>query len=107
MVAAIALLQLLRPAPRARATSQRARVALEMPTNAMYPYSRDDDAYLWKHQNELEAAAEYLGRGVSSCEARLERLRNPKTNGYRRLFGSDDEEEACLLYTSPSPRDRG
>ena len=95
MVAAIALLQLLRPAPRARVASQRARVVLEMPTNAMYPYSRDDDAYLWKHQNELEAAAEYLGRGVSSCESRLERLRNPKTDGYRRLFGSDEDEEAA------------
>ena len=93
MVAAIALL-LLRPAPQLLVRPSRARVVLEMPQNAMYPYSRDDDAYLWKHQNELEAAAEYLGRGVSSCENRLERLRNPKTDGYRRLFGSDDEEEA-------------
>ena len=92
MVAAIALLQLLRPAPRARATSQRARVVLEMPTNAMYPYSRDDDAYLWKHQNELEAAAEYLGRGVSSCESRLERLRKTRRESQRGWEGGSGRE---------------
>ena len=32
-----------------------------------------------------------LGRGVKSCEKRLERLRNPDSSGYKRLFGSDDE----------------
>ena len=62
--------------------------------NCHQPYSRADDAYLWKHQNDdVEEMAASLGRGVASCEKRLEKLRNPKSSGYKRLFGDDMEEE--------------
>lgn len=66
------------------------------------PYSRDDDLYLWRHQNEdLEEVAAALGRGKNSLTGRLKRLRNPKTEGYQRLFGPDEddclEEDGCFV----------
>ena len=39
----------------------------------------------------IEQLARELGRGKKSVTARLERLRDPKTAGHRRLFGTDDE----------------
>ena len=84
MVAAIALLQLLRPAPRARFTSQRARVVLVMPTNAMYPYSRDDDAYLWNHaaspntgnhpDGDGDGVSSYALRDIEAAQTELQAL---------------------------------
>ena len=34
-------------------------------------------------------------------------LSQSSLNGYKRLFGGRLMEWICLLYTSPSPRDRG
>ena len=66
--------------------------AMCMPRRVHEAYGRDEDRYLWEHQGELERVAEELGRGVKSCEARLERLRNPKSDGHRRLFGVERGE---------------
>jgi len=71
-----------------------------MPQHVHEAYTRKEDAFLWAHQNEpLEETALAMGRGVRSCTARLERLRNPKTEGHRRLFGveGDDEGKAARL----------
>ena len=80
--------------------------AMCMPAHVHEPYTREDDAYLWKHQADLEGAAAALGRGVRSCTARLKRLRKPTSEGYRRLFGVDEEQMedggAAVAHSSSS-----
>ena len=67
---------------------------MQLPAHLHEPYTRAEDAYLWANQEEdLEVVAEELGRGPKSCRLRLERLRNPKSSGHKRLFGTDDDEE--------------
>ena len=44
----------------------------------------------WRASSRAGVVWRALGRGVKSVSARLERLRNPRTEGYERLFGSDD-----------------
>jgi uncharacterized protein (UPF0248 family) len=67
-----------------------------MPRHAHEPYTREDDAFLWsKKSDDLAEVAAALGRGEKSCAARLERLRNPKSAGYLRLFGPEDPEEGA------------
>ena len=70
-----------------------ARVSMAMPPRLYDAYTAEEDAYLWAHKEQpLEEVANELGRGSKSCGSRLERLRNPKTEGYRRLFGADELE---------------
>ena len=65
-------------------------IILQLPPHVHEPYTRAEDRYLWDNQNgDMEAVATELGRGPTSCALRLERLRNPKSSGYKRLFGSD------------------
>ena len=65
-----------------------------MPEHVHEPYTREDDAFLWANRGRpAEEVAAELGRGAKSCAARLQRLRNPSSEGHRRLFGEDDEEE--------------
>ena len=65
-----------------------------MPENVYTPYSRKDDQYLWSRKDDdLSAVAEELGRGLKSVTSRLERLRNPKTEGHKRLFGIDEDDD--------------
>jgi hypothetical protein len=81
----------------------RATIVCAMPKNAYFPYSHDDDTYLWDHRNEdLGKVADQLGRGVNSVSARLERLRTPGSAGYARLFGSDDD--SGIVKKAPSLR---
>jgi hypothetical protein len=68
------------------------RRATELYRESRRPYTRSDDQYLWAHRNEpVEVLAEALGRGPRSCVARLKRLRDPSTEGHRRLFGVCEE----------------
>ena len=72
-----------------------------MPAHLHEPYTREDDQLLWARQDEpLEQLAAALGRGSKSCTARLKRLRDPKTEGHRRLFGvskdADDAKDVAL-----------
>jgi len=69
----------------------RAHLCACMPRHVHEPYSAEDDAFLWAHQDDIDVVAEALGRGTKSCTSRLERLRNPRSEGYQRLFGDDDE----------------
>ena len=65
-----------------------------MPEHVHEPYTRDDDAFLWANRERpVEEVAGELGRGAKSCSARLEKLRSPTTEGHRRLFGEDENEE--------------
>ena len=65
-----------------------------MPEHVHEPYTREDDTFLWANRGRpAEEVAAELGRGAKSCAARLQRLRNPSSEGHRRLFGEDDEEE--------------
>lgn len=67
---------------------------MQLPAHLHEPYTRAEDAYLWANQeNNLEEVANELGRGPKSCRLRLERLRNPKSSGHKRLFGSDEESD--------------
>ena len=77
------------------------------------PYTRADDQYLWAHRNQpVEQLAKALGRGPNSlgcgpksCEARLKQLRDPSTEGHRRLFKealsdakvSEEERRAAII----------
>lgn len=77
-------------------------VVMCMPQHVHEAYTRKDDAFLWAHQNEpLEETALAMGRGVRSCTARLERLRNPKTEGHRRLFGVEGDNEGKAARLRP------
>ena len=67
---------------------------MQLPAHLHEPYTRAEDAYLWANQeDDLEEVAKALGRGPKSCHLRLERLRNPKSSGHKRLFGSDDDQD--------------
>ena len=63
------------------------------PPRVHQPYSRDEDAYLWRQRDDPAAAAAALGRGASSCELRLAKLRDPASAGHARLFGDDDDDD--------------
>jgi hypothetical protein len=77
-----------------------------MPENVHEPYTRKDDALLWANQNKpLSETAAALGRGEKSCAARLERLRNPKTQGHRRLFGAEEDNTASAKPAGLRPRE--
>jgi len=74
-----------------------------MPAHVYEPYTEEDDRYLWRHKDDpLEEVAEALGRGSKSCVARLKRLRDPTTDGYRRLFGCDAEEDERTQKLRPA-----
>ena len=75
-----------------------------MPAHLYEPYTRADDQYLWAHRNEpVEVLAEALGRGPRSCVARLKRLRDPSTEGHRRLFGVCEEALSDAKETALRP----
>ena len=81
---------------------------MRMPAHVHEPYTREDDAYLWAQRDTPpEATAEALGRGVRSVSARLQRLRNPSSEGYRRLFGSDDDDDGQGGALEAAPPDAG
>ena len=68
-------------------------VRLCMPRHLYEPYTREDDQYLWDHQDDA--------LDEKSCIMRLQRLRDPSTTGHRRLFGvsadlSQGEKDAAL-----------
>ena len=89
---------------------QRARPAVaEMPQRAMFPFSREEDALLWeRHSTEdnldLDETAAELGRGAKGLAARLERLRDPSTEGHRLLVGSWQDNEAERSEARPRLR---
>ena len=70
--------------------------SLQLPPHVHEPYTRAEDAYLWANQNgDLDQIAADLGRGPTSCALRLKRLRNPKSSGYKRLFGADEDDQSA------------
>lgn len=75
-----------------------------MPERVHEPYSREDDLFLWRNSDNLEETARVLGRGVKSCDARLKRLRNPDSEGHRRLFGDASSEEDGYVAKEASLR---
>lgn len=65
-----------------------------MPRNVHTPWSREEDAYIWKHRSEpAEELGSALGRGAKGVAGRLKRLADPSTDGYRRLFGPDPSDD--------------
>lgn len=63
----------------------------------MLPFSAEEDALLWERHgsgsadDDLEQTAALMSRGATGLRRRLQRLREPTTEGHRRLFGEDDE----------------
>jgi hypothetical protein len=98
--------------PEEKRTEDQRRDA-ELYRESRTPYTRADDQYLWAHRNEPgEQLAKALGRGPNSlgcgpksCEARLKQLRDPSTEGHRRLFKealsdakvSEEERRAAII----------
>ena len=60
------------------------------PQNVHTPFTREEDLLLWRSRDgDLAETARKLGRGPKGVAARLKRLHDPTTAGYRRLFGDE------------------
>ena len=65
--------------------------------NVHAPFSREEDVILWRARNDdVDDTARRLGRGPKGVAARLQRLQDPSTAGYKRLFGDDEECKAAM-----------
>ena len=74
------------------------------PRNVNLPFSAEEDAFLWEHRDaSVDELADTLGRGGGGIEARLKRLRDPSTEGHRRLFGTYVDEEEVVSRTGLRP----
>lgn len=68
--------------------------ALETPVthmaNLYQEWSLEQDQMLWGYRNEpVSTIAARLGRGLRGVETRLEKLKDPSSNAYERLFSDD------------------
>lgn len=79
---------------------------MAMPPRVHDAYTKEEDAFLWANKDQsLDEVADLLGRGSKSCAMRLDRLRNPKTEGHRRLFGCAEEDSGEELKSLRPVRD--
>ena len=73
---------------------------------ARYPETRNDDMYLWLiyvrlFEPELSKYIDYIPYDVLKRATKFETIRRARQKI------QNEEHRYCLLYTSPSPRDRG
>lgn len=93
------------PHAHARHTVRRSAPTIALarpPPNVNLPFSAEEDAFLWEHRDtSVDELASTLGRGGGGIEARLKRLRDPSTEGHRRLFGTLVEDEVTRSGLRP------
>eukprot|EP00967_Tisochrysis_lutea_P128331 scaffold219397_cov35-Tisochrysis_lutea.AAC.1 len=71
-----------------------------MAERSMYPFNLEEDRLLWRRHcakqddADFEETAALMGRGTQGLKGRLERLRDPTTQGHRRLFGELEDGDS-------------